>query len=405
MYRNTYIEVNIDNLQNNVKEIIGKYPEYKYYFGVVKGNAYGHSDKIAKYLVESGINYLAVSSLEEGISIRNDGVTIPILCLEPIQIEYISKCIQNNITITVHSYEYFKQLVSQEIEKPLKVHIKVDTGLCRLGLDNKEKIKQVVEELREKHNIILEGIFTHFATDGIYDVSWDNQYAKFQELTAEIDLSQIPIVHLGRSQTLLNHEKIPFANGIRLGIILYGYNTTPKTLPNDFINRLRKWKRAYYNKKNHISPTITNIDINLKTAFSLYSEVMQVKQIKKGSFVGYGRIYEAQEDMYVAIIPIGYADGFSRKNKGRQVVINGKRYSLIGEINMGMVIAKVDQTVHEKDKVTLIGEDISMIEAARYMGTSVYEGSCMLNNWIPRVLKKGGQIVEIDEKVESNRGE
>lgn len=405
MYRNTYIEINVDNLQNNVKEIIEKYPEYDYYFGVVKGNAYGHGDKIAKYLVESGINYLAVSSLEEGISIRNDGVTIPILCLEPIAIEYIAKCIENNITITVHSYEYFEALMSQEIESPLKVHVKVDTGLCRLGLDNKEQIKQVVEGLRKKHNIVLEGIFTHFATDGIYDISWDNQYAKFQELTAEIDLGQIPIVHLGRSQTLLNHEKIPFANGIRLGIILYGYNTTPKPLPNDFINRLRKWKRAYYNKRNHISPTITNIDINLKTAFSLYSEVMQVKQIKKGSFVGYGRIYEAQEDMYVAIIPIGYADGFSRKNKGRQVVINGKRYSLVGEINMGMVISKVDETVHEKDKVTLIGEEISMIEAARYMGTSVYEGSCMLNSWIPRILKKDGQVVEIDEKVESNKGE
>src|SRR5699024_6170534 len=105
------------------------------------------------------------------------------------------------------------------LDKPLKVHIKIDSGLCRLGFTNKDEIKEVVNGLLKKPNIILEGIFTHFATDGIYDVSWDNQYAKFLELTSEIDLSQIPIVHLGRSQTLLNHEKIPFANGIRLGII------------------------------------------------------------------------------------------------------------------------------------------------------------------------------------------
>ena len=108
MYRNTYAEINIDNLQNNVKQIIKKYPEYDYYFGVVKGNAYGHSDKICKYLVESGINYFAISSLEEAISLRNDGVKIPILCLEPIDLKYIEKCIENNITITVHDYEYFK---------------------------------------------------------------------------------------------------------------------------------------------------------------------------------------------------------------------------------------------------------------------------------------------------------
>ena len=261
-----------------------------------------------------------------------------------------------------------------------------------------EVVDMVAEGFKIKQHILLEGIFTHFATDGIYDPSWDNQLKSFQELTSEIDLTQIPIVHLGRSQTMLNHEKITFANGIRLGIILYGYNTTPKPLPNDFLNRLRKWKRAYYNKKNHISPTITNIDINLKTAFSLYSEVIQVKKIKKGSFVGYGRIYEATEDMYVAVIPIGYADGFSRKNKGRQIVIKGKRYSLIGEVNMGMVIAKVDETIHVKDKVTLIGEQIPMPEVARYMGTSVYEGSCMINSWVPRVLTKEGRVLEIDEK-------
>ncbi len=398
MYRNTYALIDVGNIQKNIKEIIKKYPEYDYYFAVVKGNAYGHSDKICKYLIESGINYFAISSLEEGINLRKDGINIPILCLEPIDLKYIDKCIENNITITVHDYDYFKKLQQLEIKKLLKVHIKIDSGLCRLGLYDKMQIKEVVQELRKKPNVEVEGIFTHFATDGIYDVSWDNQYAKFQELTSEIDLMQIPIVHLGRSQTLVNHNKIPFANGIRLGIIMYGYDSTPKPLPNDFINKLRKIKREWYKKKHHISKTITNAELNLKTAFSLYSEVIQVKQIKKGSFVGYGRIYEATEDMYVAIIPIGYADGFNTKNKGRQIAINGKKYSLIGAVNMGMLIAKVDETVHTGDKVTLIGEEISMKEAVRYMGTSVYEGSCMINDWVPRVLIKDGEVIEIDER-------
>ena len=102
MYRNTYAEINIDNLQHNVEEIIKKYPEYEYYIGVVKGNAYGHSDKICKYIVESGINYLAISSLEEGISLRKDVKKIPILCLEPIDIKYIEKCIEKCILSMCH---------------------------------------------------------------------------------------------------------------------------------------------------------------------------------------------------------------------------------------------------------------------------------------------------------------
>ncbi len=398
MYRNTYAQIDVGNIQNNVKTIVIKYPEYDYYFAVVKGNAYGHSDKICKYLIECGINYFAISSLEEAISLRRQKINTPILCLEPIDLRYIDKCIENNVTITVHDYEYFKRLQQIDIKKPLKVHIKIDSGLCRLGLNDKMQVKEVVQELRKKPNVEVEGIFTHFATDGVYDISWDNQYAKFQELTSEIDLMQIPIVHLGRSQTLLNHNKIPFANGIRLGIIIYGYNTTPKPLPDGFINELKRIKREWYKKRHHISKTITDTEINLKTAFSLYSEVVQVKQIEKGSFVGYGRIYEASEDMYVAVIPIGYADGFSTKNKGREVAINGKRYPLVGVVNMGMIIAKVDETVHNGDKVTLIGDEIPMREVAKYMGTSVYEGSCMINDWIPRVLVKDGEIVEIDER-------
>ena len=400
MYRDTFIEINIDNLQHNVREVLNKYPNYKYYFGVVKGNAYGHSDKVAKYLVDAGINYLAVSSLEEGISIRKDGINVPILCLEPIDIKYLKECIKYDITITLADYEYFKKLLKIDLQDKLKIHIKVDSGMSRLGLNNKDQIKEVVDTLKNTENYILEGIYTHFATDGVYDVSWDNQYKKFKELTSLVNLEEIQIVHLGRSQTLLNHEKIEFANGIRLGIILYGYNTTSKPLPNDFINKLRKWKRAYYNKKHNISPTITDINIDLKTAFSLYSTVIQVKKIKKGSFVGYGRVYEAMEDMYVAVIPIGYADGFDRRNTGRKIVINNKRYDLIGEINSGMIIAKVDESVHTGDKVTLIGGNIPMREVARHMNTSVYEAGCMLNEWVPRVLVKNGKVIEIDERKE-----
>ena len=398
MYRNTYAEIRIENLQNNVKEILKKYPEYKYYIGVVKGNCYGHGNKCVKYLVESGINYLAVSSLEEAIEIRNDGVSIPILCLEPIDVKYIDICIKYNVTITINSEEYFKDLIDLDLKNKIKVHLKIDSGMCRLGLNSIEQVNNVFNQLQENENIELEGIYTHFATDGIYDVSWDNQIKRFKELTSEIDLSKIKIVHLGRSQTLLNHNKISFANGIRLGIILFGYNTTPKPLPDDFLNKLRKYKRKLYNKKHNISPTITNIEIDLKPAFSLYSEVIQINDVKKGSFIGYGRTCEAKENMKVAVIPIGYADGFNQRNRERTIVINSKKYSLIGEINMGMVIAKIDENVKLGDKVTLIGDGISVREVARHLETSAYEVPCMLNDWVPRVITKNGKVLETEER-------
>ena len=120
MYRNTYVEINFDNLKYNVEEIIKHYPEYKYYFGVVKGNAYGHSNLIAKYLVDSGINYLVVSSLDEGIIIREDNPDVSILCVEPIDTKYIDECVKNNITITIHDINYFKELLVANLSGMLK---------------------------------------------------------------------------------------------------------------------------------------------------------------------------------------------------------------------------------------------------------------------------------------------
>lgn len=227
MYRNTYVEINVDNLKYNVETLINNYKGYKYYIGVVKGNAYGHSEKIARHLLASGINYLAVATLEEAMAIRKETIDAPILCLEPVSLNSIEECINNKIAITIPSFEYFESLLKKDLSGNLKVHIKIDSGMNRLGLNDKNEVKKVYENLKYDNNMELEGIFTHFATSGINDKNWDNQLESFKEIVSLIDLNTIPIIHLGRSLTLLNHEKISFANGIRLGIIMYGYNQTP----------------------------------------------------------------------------------------------------------------------------------------------------------------------------------
>ena len=213
MYRKTYIEVNIDNLQSNIKNLINKFNNYEYHFGVVKGNAYGHGSKAAKYVAEAGVNYLAVASLEEGINIRNEVPKMPILCLEPIDIEYLNKCIEYNITITIHSYEYFKNLKDVKLKKGLKVHLKIDSGFNRLGRDDKNQVKEIADYLHENKNIIFEGIFSHFATSGVADKEWDNQVESFLEITSLINLDAILIRHFAKSNALVNHPKLTFCNG------------------------------------------------------------------------------------------------------------------------------------------------------------------------------------------------
>ena len=150
MYRKTYVEINIDNLKNNVENIINYYNDYKYYFGVVKGNCYGHGvTYVINELIESGVNYLAVSSLEEALEIRKINKKIPILSLEPIALEYIDICIKNNITITVHDYNYALELIKKDIKKKLKIHLKIDSGMNRLGFKYKDELKEVYSKLKE----------------------------------------------------------------------------------------------------------------------------------------------------------------------------------------------------------------------------------------------------------------
>lgn len=398
MYRKTYVEVNIDNLKNNVKNIINYYKDYKYYFGVVKGNCYGHGTTyVINELIESGVNYLAVSSLEEALEARQINKKIPILCLEPIRVEYADICIKNNITMVVHEYNYAKELIGKEINKKLKIHLKIDSGMNRLGFKDRNELNEIYKELKKKENIEIEGIFTHFATLGINDKEWDNQLEQFKEITKDINLKEIPIVHLYKSAAFINHPKINFCNGIRLGIAMYGYYSNPVVNKKGLKNKLRAIKRAIYKKKNKVSETITKIPIELKPAFKMYTEIIQIKKIKKGEFVGYGAIYRAKQDEIIGIMPVGYDDGIFRKSRGRFVSINNKRYQLVGDIGMGMCAAKIDNTVNMYDKVTLIGDNILIKEVAVHNETSIYETLCNIGKNVPRAYVKNGEVIEIEE--------
>lgn len=385
MYRKTYVKIDNKVLTNNVKEIISIYNNYKYYFGVVKGNAYGHGDYIVNDLIEGGINYLAVSSLEEAISIRKYNKEISILCLEPIDLEYIKDIQDNNVTITIENIDYVKELINKKLDKQLKVHLKLDTGMNRLGFNKKEELNESINLLKENKNILIEGIYTHIATSGINDIYYDKQISSFKYLTEDINLKEIPIIHIGRSMTLVHHPKLEFANGVRLGICMYGFNNSIPTPTG-----LRKIKRDINLKKLNISESILTNNLNLKTAFSLYTEVMSLRNVKQGSFVGYGANYIAKKDIIVAILPIGYFDGMSKSMK--YVSINNKKYEIIGDICMDMTIVKVDNTVKLHDKVEIFGNNISIKEVSRNMNTNAYHILTGITTRVPRVYDNDIEI-------------
>lgn len=396
MYRKTYLEVKLDCLANNVQNILATYPDYKYYFGIVKGNGYGHSEYIVNTLVENGINYIAVSCLEEAISIRKYNKDIPILCLEPIELEFIDEVIKNNVTITVHDIDYFINLNVMELDGLVKVHLKIDSGMHRLGLTNKDDVLNILNLAEKNICLEVEGIYTHMATLGRSDKYWDMQIKNFKEITSLIDLNTIKIVHISSSSSLENHPKLEFTNGVRPGIMIYGFSSMPNK-NNSLKGKIQKLKAIRRIKKYNISETYTTSDLKLQPSLALYSSVLQIKKLEPGEFVGYGANFVAEKETLLATIPIGYADGIDKRNTGNTVTIKGKKYPIVGTISMGMLSIKVDESVEVGDKVILF--DSTTIKSwASYIGTNVYELMTNINPLIPRVYTKNNEVINIEEK-------
>ncbi len=347
MIRQTYEEINLKALESNVKSIIRQSSEYKYHIGVVKANCYGLGLKCIKSIIKGGANYLAVSSLEEALSIRKI-TKEKILILEPINPKYINLARENNITLTISSLEYLNNVKDQEFT----CHIKINTGMNRLGINSKEEFNEVYNIIMNS-NITLEGIYTH-----IYKASdskcTNNQFKKFEYITSDIDLNTIPIVHIPNSETIFNYKKKPYINGCRMGIIMYGFSN----------------------------------DIKLNSVFSLISKVIEIKHIHSGDTVGYDGKYTASGDESIAVLPIGYADGILRHNSGRNVYINEKEYKIVGNICMDMLFVKVDDNVKVNDEAYIIKDNDHINQIASYLDTINYEVMCSISDRVVREYKK-----------------
>ena len=366
-YRDTWAEIDLDAITHNVKQIKDLHPT-KEIFAVVKANGYGHGDaEVSKVAIEAGVSCLAVSGLDEALRLRNSGIEVPILVLGMTRLKDVPLAAENNISLTAHDEMWIEHLVSLPLTTPVKVHLKIDSGMHRLGLMTEEQVQKNFNMLKTAPMVEVEGVFTHMATADSDKEYLGHQIETFKRLIANLDLSDVKYVHLENTATLLQKE-FDFDHGIRLGLGLYGINPDKEFIP---------------------------IEFELKPALKLLSNLVQVKKIKKGDKVGYGATYEAQEDEWIGVVPIGYADGWTRSHQGRHVIVNGYECEIIGRVCMDQMMIRLPKQFPMGTEVTLIGDGMPVERVAKEVGTISYEILCLISDRVPRVYKQGGKIIAV----------
>lgn len=366
LIRETWAEINLDHIEYNIEQIKKKLPQTTEVIAVVKADGYGHgSVQVAKRALKSGASALAVALLEEALVLRKAAIQVPILVLGRVPAKYARLAADNDITLTFFQKDWLQELKNYSFKKPLKLHMKWDTGMGRIGITSDSELKELIIELRKNSNVSLTGIYTHFATaDELESMYYFQQKECFEKLldTFKKEWSQPVAIHLGNSAASIRFSE-DMHNYIRFGISMYGL------YPSSGIR--------------------DNNQISLKQAFSLHSRLAHVKKVSAGESISYGQTYIAEKDEWIGTLPIGYGDGWIRKLQGFHVLVDGKYMPIVGRICMDMMMIRLEQRYDVGTKVTLIGNQknsrISMDDVADYLGTINYEIPCMLNERIPRI--------------------
>lgn len=372
--RAAYLEVNLDKLENNLKEIERVTQKRSKIIAIVKSNAYHFGDEmIAKKLLGLGVDFFAVANMNEALSLRKKFEDIRILILGPAWGHMVDEGIRKKITFTVSSFEEAEILNSRAEKLNTKAicHIAVDTGMGRIGFrDNYEEAARVFKLC----NIEVEGIFTHFAKSDSDPDFTREQYVKLLKFKKELWYMDcdIKLFHSSNSHAIMGHRVLENSY-IRPGIILYGSPEGDKRAD----------------------------DMNLSFIGSLKSEISFIKTLRQGEGVSYGHLFVADKETEVATIPIGYADGIIRSLSGKiDVLINGKRCRQIGRICMDQMMVDVTGLgARLGDEVVIIGEQgdekITIEEIAEKAGEIPTSYLTHLSERLPRVYIENGKVVKI----------
>ncbi len=358
-HRETMAVINLDNLNYNLNTIHQMCD--KNIIAVLKANAYGHGAiRIAQELEgKECVTVFATATVDEAVELRKAGITKQILVLGSCTKRDLVEIQEYNITITIHSIDQIMFLGNEAIDKVIKVHMKVDTGMNRLGFKGREQFEEAYNLLSVIRNIDIEGVYTHYATADEDDTTmYIQQQDEFKQVIAGFSFD---LVHSQNSAATMYHSD-ELSNAVRVGIAMYGIE------PNNTESRV------------------------LKPVMALYSKVSQVHHIKKGETVSYGATYTAEKDEIIATIPIGYADGIIRANQGRYVCIHHDLYPIVGRVCMDQLMLQVDEKVQVGSVVEIFGDEISIVSMANNLDTIAYEILCLISSRVPRVYFSEGMM-------------
>lgn len=375
-----WAEIDLDAIAHNTREIKKLTGNRVEMMGVVKADAYGHGVlEVVRTLLDNGVAQLAVSMLDEAIQIRKMGIDVPILVLSYTDPAKADEIVLNRVTQTVFSMDLAQALSAAAVRlgKDVKIHVKVDTGMTRVGFMPGYSAVKNIMEIAKMPGIILEGIFTHFASADESDSSYTiMQFERFMSLCTELARVgiHIPVKHVCNSAAILQYPEM-YLDVVRPGVILYGLYPSKEVA--------RK--------------------IDLRPAMTLKANVILVKDVDSDVCISYGRTFRTSRKSRIATVPIGYADGYTRlmSNKGRMLV-NGEFAPVVGRICMDQCMIDVTDLKHEVsvgDEVVIFGKQngacISVDEIADQVGTINYELVCIIGKRIPRVYLKGGKICSV----------
>ncbi len=368
--RPTRAEINAAALRRNLASIKNHMRKNVKVMAIVKANAYGHGIvEVSEILADEKIDYLGVGFLDEGIVLRKNGIKVPTLVLGGVLGNQIKEFLAHDLEVTVSSIELAKKIdneVGSSGDQRARVHLKLDTGMERIGV-RAENAVTFAQEVRSLKHLEIVGVYSHFATADENDKSFAyQQLQRFTKAIREIEMTgiAIPLKHIANSGAILDIPESHF-DMVRVGMMLYG---------------------LYPSKE-------TSESIPLQPALALRSKVVFLKEVPARTSIGYGRSYFTERSTKTATIPIGYGDGYSRTLSHKaEVLIRGSRFPVVGTVCMDQLMVDVGtrSDIHVGDDVTLIGKDgeeeITGWEIARKMGTNHYEVLCMIAARVPRVL-------------------
>lgn len=366
MHRDTVAIVNLGAIRDNVSKIRKMLPVGVKLMAVVKANGYGHgASESAAMAGKAGADLLAVAYLDEALRLRGEGTRLPILILTPIDPAEVMVALEHELMVTVTGADWFRRMEPYRhpsCSRKLKVHVKVDTGLGRIGLRTREEWDELAPWLLSE-DVEVDGFYTHFATAAREHTGflW-RQVEAFLRMKEWCMASGVRAAHYhcAGSSAALRFPELAM-DMVRIGAAMFGFY-----------------------------PERLVADIHLQPAMSLHSRLIQVKKLRKGECLGYDNSYEAQEEEWVGTVPIGYADGWSQSLRCSQMLVKGRRAPVIGKICMDQLMVRLPGPCEPGDEVVLIGgqgdEKITCSELAAYLDSVSQEISTSLSERIERVF-------------------